>query len=124
MSHTIPAGAAFLSAQLERVFPGKRFTGILGMLRDKDPAGVIAELPSVSSWVVAPTQGARSLDAAGWQRNLPTVLQEPVSACPATGLPRWSWRYRLCPEGDGILAIGSFSVVEQARNWLLKSPKR
>lgn len=119
-----PAGAAFLSAQLERVFPGKRFTGILGMLRDKDPAGVIAELASVSSWVVAPTLGVRSLDAAA----LATQLAGSPAGVGVSVRVSGDWPSALqlalssCQEGDGILAIGSFSVVEQARNWLLKSP--
>lgn len=121
-----PAGAAFLSSQLERLFPGKRFTGILGMLRDKDPAGVVAELPCVSKWVVAPTLGERCLDAQALASQLTST--NPTRAGVSVSVSA-DWPAALetalssCQQGDGILAIGSFSLIEQARNWLLKSPE-
>ena len=115
-----PAGAAFLAAELDRTRPGARFIGVLGMLADKPPEGVVAALGErVTRWLAVPTSGARAQDAPSLCSRLAPELAVIPCDTVAAGLDR-----ALSSRGseDGILVIGSFSVVEQARNWLSNQP--
>jgi dihydrofolate synthase/folylpolyglutamate synthase len=126
-----PAGAAFL-AQLAAVrYPKRRFVVVLGMLSDKDASGVPEALGAmVSAWVCVPTRGPRGQSGAelAGRLRLAASLGLPASMVPqapsvtvaetvTAGLER-----ALAEAGsvDGILAFGSFSVVEDVRNVLLQ----
>ncbi len=114
-----PAGAAFLRRQLEARYPGRRFVGLLGMLADKDAAGVSAALQGlIRGWVCVPTQNPRGQTG----QALAGKLTSGGGACEVAaagdlvqGLERCLSR---CRGDDGILAFGSFSLVEQVRNLL------
>jgi len=106
-----PAGAGFLADQLRARYPGRCYVAVLGMLADKDAAGVgDAIAPLVREWVVVATPGQRGQTAA----SLAAKLNRPsrIAAGMADGLSR---AVSLTTAGDGILAFGSFSAVEQAR---------
>ena len=126
-----PAGAAFL-AQLAAVrYPKRRFVVVLGMLNDKDASGVPEALGAmVSAWVCVPTRGPRGQSGAelAGRLRLAASLGLPASMVPqapsvtvaetvTAGLER-----ALAEAGsvDGVLAFGSFSVVEDVRNVLLQ----
>ncbi len=115
------AGAEFLATELERRYPGKRFLAVLGMLEDKDSAAVVRMLEAkVARWLTVPTEGARALSAAALEARLREAGQPSSGALGAAasfeeGL---SGAVSSGADVDGILVLGSFSVVEQARNWL------
>ncbi len=114
-----PAGAAFLRRLLEARYPGRRFVGLLGMLADKDAAGVSAALQGlVRAWVCAPTRGPRGLAGAALAEKLAAAgggYEVAAVGDLVQGLERC---LSGCRGDDGILAFGSFSLVEQVRNLL------
>jgi len=112
-----PAGAEFLRAALERRYPGRRFIAVLGMLADKDSAGVTAAMAGlVHGWVCVSTQGDRALSAAALVQRVngsapalaeddePRALQQALS---------------LCGPEDGIVVFGSFGLAARMRDVLL-----
>lgn len=115
-----PAAAAFLARELQARFPDRRYVAIYGALRDKDAAGVRAALDGlVEHWLLIPARGWRAQGASDLAARLGTpaeafedVAQALDRAVSLTG-PR-----------DGILAFGSFSAVEQARELLSISRPR
>jgi dihydrofolate synthase/folylpolyglutamate synthase len=113
-----PAGARFLQQQLDRIFPDRQFFGILGMLSDKMPAQVVAELRCVSDWLLVPTIGTRGQDAQALLAQLEDHAGVEVTSDFESALQQ---ALSSVAEGSGILVCGSFSVVEQARNWLTNS---
>jgi dihydrofolate synthase/folylpolyglutamate synthase len=115
-----PAGAAFLDRELVRRFQGMRFVGIIGTLADKDAAGVVAALGDrVASWIAVPTRGWRAQAAAALQGRL-AAQGRPVEACDSMA-EALAAAASLTDRGDGILVVGSFSAVEQAREALAAS---
>jgi len=140
-----PAGAAFLARLIETRYPGARFVVLLGMLSDKDASGVPATLgPLVRKWVCVPTRGPRGQSGAALAERLAPGLAE-ASVAPRDGAgtaasPHVDWtravwvadtveaglEHALVEAGpnDGILAFGSFSVVEDVRNVLRQSGAR
>ncbi|MGE0622510.1 MAG: folylpolyglutamate synthase/dihydrofolate synthase family protein [Pseudomonadales bacterium] len=105
-----PAGVAFLAEQLNLRFPGRRYVAVLGMLADKDAAGVGEAMAGlVREWVAVATPGVRGQSA----QSLADRLGRPArtAADMADGL---NLAVSLTEAGDGILAFGSFSAVEQA----------
>jgi dihydrofolate synthase/folylpolyglutamate synthase len=119
-----PAGAAFLRGLLEAGHPGRRFVAVLGMLKDKDVAGVASALAErVSQWICVPTPGARGLAAGELAGRVAAVVPAQRVAAVETvteGLNRAAElvRGQARREGGGILAFGSFSLVEQGRDLL------
>jgi dihydrofolate synthase / folylpolyglutamate synthase len=116
-----PDGARFLRGLIARRLPDRRWVAVTGMLEDKDAAGVATALADcVDAWICVPTAGLRgqsggrlagrvrpALEAAG-RRPVRVDAIEDV----AGGLRR---ALSLCPSGGGILAFGSFDLVEQVR---------
>lgn len=106
-----PAGAAFLAGELEERFPGRRFAAVLGMLEDKDAAGVAAALDGqVSQWLTVATLGVRAQSAVALAAKIgrPEAARNDLDGALAEALSARE-------PGGGILVFGSFSVVEQAR---------
>lgn len=108
-----PAGAAFLREQLALRHPGRRFVAVLGMLKDKDPAGVVGALDDlVTRWITVPSSGSRGQSA----DELAARLPDGTDVSSATSMPAALTAARSCQtQSDGILVLGSFSAVEQAR---------
>ncbi len=106
-----PAGAEFLATQLICRYPERRYVAVLAMLGDKDAAGVAGAMASlVREWVVVATPGQRGQSAASLAGRLGRPAR--VANSMAEGL---ALAVSLTAAGDGILAFGSFSAVEQAR---------
>jgi len=108
-----PAGAEFLRDQLAIRHPGRRFVAVLGMLKDKDPLGVVNALDAVvTRWVTVSTSGSRGQSAEALAARLPDGTHVSTAGSMQAALTAAS----SCPsEADGILVLGSFSAVEQAR---------
>lgn len=118
-----PAGARFVAGELARRYPGQRFVAVLGMLADKDSGGVAAALdPIVRDWICVPTTGPRGLDGETLAERIAGRSDEGASQrrCVAAsdavhGLGR---ALSSCDRRDGILAFGSFNLVEEMRQAL------
>ena len=147
-----PAGAAFLRRHVEARFPGRQFVGVLGMLADKDAAGVVSAFgPRVSRWICVPTTGPRGQRAEQLADRVRTALARaatdrgaPTGSTTGTGAsiqpsglaPRQQGAgpdqvamagdvadgleaaVAATAPGDGILAFGSFDLVESLRDVL------
>lgn len=105
-----PHALAFLRAELPRHGVGLRFHVVLGMLADKDIAGVVRELePLAQSWHIAPLPGPRGASA--------TMLQAAVSAgspAPLRAYADVASALRGALAMDDVLpllAVGSFHTV-------------
>lgn len=109
-----PAAAAFLARQLQQRLPGGRFRVVLGMLEDKDAAGVAAALaPIATAFVCVPTCGDRGLDAQALAERIAAAVTLPVGTADGAG------EALAAAGGDAMLACGSFAVVEAARGAVL-----
>ncbi len=108
-----PHAARYLARQL----PEHVACAVLGMLRDKDAAGVVRPLlPRVSRWIVTDNRMPRGLTGGELGRRLegtvaPAVLPDPEEAFDAA---RSTTR-----ENDVILVFGSFDLVARARARLI-----
>jgi dihydrofolate synthase/folylpolyglutamate synthase len=111
-----PAGARFLCRQLQARYPGRRFRAVLGMLADKDATGVADALsPVVSEWICVGTSGSRGLSVRTLMDRLSPGIPASAAADVDQGL---AVALQSSPAEDGILVLGSFSVVGQARESL------
>lgn len=109
-----PAAAEFLREQMNVRFPTRRFVAVLGMLDNKDAVGVVSALrDKVRIWLTVDTVGERGTSANALAERLGAKVEalEQPSMADALLLAR-----SLTREDDGILVLGSFSAVEQARN--------
>jgi dihydrofolate synthase/folylpolyglutamate synthase len=107
-----PHGAAFLMAQLPPAAPGQRTLAVLGMLADKDAAGVFAALSGeIDAWWTCTPDSPRARDA----EALAAILRDHAGSAPvrvhgdvaaALAAARSAAR-----EGDRILVFGSFYTV-------------
>lgn len=112
-----PAAAEFLARQLTARWPGRRYVALYGALEDKDASGVMAALADlVEHWLLVPTQGWRGQPAEALATRIDAKDGVEVCASMAAALDR---ALSLCEPGNGILAFGSFSAVEQARELLI-----
>ncbi len=111
-----PAGATFLREQLALRLPEQHFVAVSGMLEDKDSAGVAAAIGDiVRRWVCVSTLGSRGLSGDALAARIDRADAVDATADAAEGLQR---ALSLCAPGDGILAFGSFNLVERMRDLL------
>lgn len=112
-----PAAAEFLADQLCRRFGDCRFVGIIATLAGKDTAGVAQALEgTVTRWLAVSSSGWRAQSARAVAGGLPAADTEIMESMDAA-LDRAA---SLTSAGDGILVLGSFSAVEQARTLLIR----
>lgn len=115
-----PAGAAFLTEQLTRRYPGRRFVACAGFLMGKDAAGVCAELdPLVKRWVITATGGERGLPAAA----AAAASQLPEVDVESDFVQAIATAHMACIEDDILLVVGSFYQVQAMREFLRKADK-
>lgn len=109
-----PQAARALAANLSRLAGGGRRLAVLGMLRDKDVAGVVRPLqPLVDAWFAAGLPGPRGLSAEALQALLAAEGIEVAGAYPDT--PR-ALQAACASAGvaDIIIVFGSFYTVAAA----------
>ncbi|MGZ8265867.1 MAG: bifunctional tetrahydrofolate synthase/dihydrofolate synthase [Burkholderiales bacterium] len=106
------AAAQVLARNLARMPKADRTYAVFGMLRDKDIAGVAAELkPHVDEWLVAGIDAARGTDAAHVQAELARAgVIERVSTH-ASVAASYTQACDRAAENDRILVFGSFYTV-------------
>jgi dihydrofolate synthase/folylpolyglutamate synthase len=117
-----PAAAEFLAAELGTRWPERRYVAIYGALEDKDAVAVLAALQHlVLHWLLVPTFGWRGQTAEQLAARLEPGTDAEICASMAAALDR---AHSLTAPGNGILAFGSFSAVEQARELLIDPGKQ
>ena len=122
IAHNEPA-AQTLAAQLrERPLPQRaagaaRTFAVIGVLVDKDAAGIAAALaPVVDRWIVCPLPGPRGTDAAQLAVRLaraPETVELATSVITGCEAARAAAR-----PGDRVVVCGSFYTVGPALQWL------
>ncbi len=107
-----PHGAGFLARQLARDGVGRRTIAVMGCLKDKDAAGIVAALAgTVSEWIFVTTQTPRGQAAtvtldkagAGHRGRAGGTLEAGIAMA-----------IEQTDENDRIVVLGSFDVVERA----------
>ena len=122
-AHT-PDSARALRRTLETLWPGRRYALLLAVSRDKDAAGIIAELAGVTRLCVATAvEPQRSLDpdelaALAWASGIPDVE---VERDPVRGL---EIARRRKGDGAGIVIAGSIFLAGALRPHLLAQRAR
>lgn len=112
-----PHAARALAAALQATPAAGRTLAVLGMLADKDAAGVVAELAAqVDGWLLAGLDGERGRSAAELAAALGGLAGQgsehgDVNAALQAALAQSA-------PGDRVLVLGSFLTVAAARRWL------
>lgn len=115
VGHNPHAARALADALGDHYVPGRSY-GVLAMLADKDPAGVVAALAGhIDHWLLAGLEGPRALAAGELRSRLPAGLS--CELC--DDVPQALARARaLAGSGDRVVVLGSFLTVGMARDWL------
>jgi dihydrofolate synthase/folylpolyglutamate synthase len=113
------AGAAkVLAEQLEEHNNGGKVTAIVGMLADKDVAGVIAPLNDfVDNWIAVGVASSRAESAAELSRKIANETMKPCLIAESTSDALQLAEARSTAE-DTVLVTGSFYLVGPALDWL------
>ena len=109
-----PQAARVLAANLSASGFARRVHAVLGMLRDKDAAGVAGALADqVTDWHLATLHGARGRSAA----ELASVVKQVAGAAKievhATAAQAFAAARRAAAENDKIIVFGSFLTVAE-----------
>jgi dihydrofolate synthase / folylpolyglutamate synthase len=116
------AAAAEVLAQGLRDFPrGGRTLAIVGILADKDAAGVVRPLqPEVDTWIATSLAGARGTTAAELKERVGEAAQHWHEA---GNVPEaCELAMNLAAPADRIVVLGSFHTVGPAIEWLARMP--
>ena len=121
-----PAGAEALASAVEEAFAFQRLVGVVGVMADKDPEGILAALePLLDEVVVTQASGARALDADDLAEIAVDVFGEDrvhVAARLPDALDTAVQRAEGEVErGAGVLVTGSILLVAEARVLLGRS---
>jgi dihydrofolate synthase/folylpolyglutamate synthase len=110
-----PQAASVLASNLGDSGYAPETIAVLGMLKDKDIAGVVrAMAPRITRWHLASLPGPRGLDSGSLARILSDLnIKEPVSAH-ASVADALSAAKREASENDKIVVFGSFLTVADA----------
>jgi dihydrofolate synthase / folylpolyglutamate synthase len=117
VAHNEPAAAVLAAALAARHCSGRSFA-VVGMLADKDAAGIARELdPWIDHWLLAGIEDEpRGLDALSLQARLPP-LRGTVELANDVGAACARARVLSAPR-DRVIVFGSFHVVGPALVWL------
>ncbi|SDM74264.1 dihydrofolate synthase / folylpolyglutamate synthase [Franzmannia pantelleriensis] len=109
-----PHAAHYVAKRLaQRPCAGKRYA-LLGMLADKDAAGVVGELAGqVDAWVTASLDGERARSAAALAATLEASGQ-PVAHRAESVAAAVAWLSERLDADDQVLVCGSFFTVAEA----------
>ena len=118
-----PEAARALAATLREQPVAGRTLAVVGMLADKDAAGVFAALAGeIDAWWVCTSDSPRARDAAALAVELqPHAHGAPISIQPDVKLALAAAR-SAAREGDRILAFGSFYTVAAVLNHAASQP--
>jgi dihydrofolate synthase / folylpolyglutamate synthase len=117
VSHNEPA-ARVLAHHLEERAPAGRTFAVVGILRDKDVAGIGRALaPRVDRWILCTLPGPRGSSATELASLLDSVIHASAeqAECVADGC---ALARRQARSGDRVVVCGSFLVVGSALQWL------
>jgi dihydrofolate synthase/folylpolyglutamate synthase len=107
-----PQAAAVLSANLAHMAPFRRTLGVVGMLRDKDVAGVIGRLAGrVDRWYAATLANPRGATADEIAAAIATVRPDAVVERFASAHAAFAAAQGDAEQGDRIIVFGSFYTV-------------
>ena len=113
-----PDGAAVLAGALAAAPATGRTVAVLGMLAEKDAAGVAAALERcVDRWFAASLPPPRGLSAEALAASIAPYVHGTVSACASVEAACRRARDQADP-GDRIVVFGSFHTVGPALGWL------
>ena len=117
VAHNLEA-AELLATNLRTLPSSGRTLAVVGVLRDKDAAALVAPLlPLVDQWIAAGTSGPRGMSAAELRaRSAPRLdnhCLEAADIAEACRIARSEGR-----AGDRIVVFGSFQTVGPALEWL------
>jgi dihydrofolate synthase / folylpolyglutamate synthase len=117
-----PAAARVLASNLRSLRSGRptggRTLAVLGILADKDAAGVVAELRDcVDAWWCVPTEGARGLSSAALAEAVRQRVTAPVEAVQDIAAGCHAALAHAHPQ-DRIVVFGSFHTIGPALDWL------
>lgn len=113
-----PHAARAVAAALKAAPVTGRTIAVLGMLADKDAAGVVAALEAqVDDWQLVGLSGERGRSAETLAADLGDVLPRgaTLSADPLAGLQHV---LQAAAPGDRVVVLGSFHTVTAVRHWL------
>jgi len=106
-----PHAAAYVAERFKALPEGGRRWCLLGMLDDKDAAGVIAALkPVISDWVCVSLDGPRGRDADALVNDV-AAQGGRVHHCAGSPEAGAEWLREQLAEDDIVLAAGSFFTV-------------
>ena len=109
-----PAGAIALAAEIDGCASGRRIVAVLGVVENKDAAGIVRALePHVDSWVATTAATDRAIPAAQLALIIAGVTGHPcrVETSPAAALESAE---RASGSDDLILIAGSFFTIAAA----------
>ncbi|HQT00375.1 MAG: bifunctional tetrahydrofolate synthase/dihydrofolate synthase [Hydrogenophilales bacterium 16-64-46] len=111
VAHNPEAARALASALDDAATAGRTFA-VIGMLADKDAAGVIAALRGrVDAWWTCTPDSPRARDAASLAATIRSCLPEAVVNLATTPVEALAAAQSAAHEGDRIVAFGSFTTV-------------
>jgi len=117
VAHNPPAAAA-LAANLAAMPASGRTLAVIGMLADKDAAGVGRELaPQLDGWVAVTLTGDRGLTHEALAQRLEASLGPPIASVDTVAQGLALARAKVTT-GDRVVALGSFHTVGPALEWL------
>ncbi len=109
-----PHAAAVLAENLDNMGFYPRTLAVLGMLRDKDAAGVIDKVVSrVDHWYLGSTPGTRGLPAAALEQALRERHRDVAAESFATVGAAFDAAVRAAQPDDRIIVFGSFLTVAE-----------
>jgi dihydrofolate synthase/folylpolyglutamate synthase len=113
-----PAAAAVLAESLQELSHAGQISAVVGMLADKDVAGIVEPLARlVDSWTAVPVEGSRAEPAAVLARKIANCSIKPCRI--ATSIPEaLDFAESRAPADEMTLVTGSFYAVGPALEWL------
>ncbi len=116
-----PGAAQVLADLLERQEIKGNVTAIVGMLADKDVAGVIGPLSRlVDNWIAVTVDGSRAESATALAAKVANACDKPCLIAASTGDAMRTAGER-AGHDDAVLIVGSFYLVGPALDWLRAS---
>lgn len=106
-----PHAARYLATELQRLAAGRRLLAVVGMMADKDLAGVFEPLlPLVSDWWLVAPALPRAATTTQLRAALPAQLEVHQAPSVAAG-----WQQALCSAtaADVVIGFGSFYTVAE-----------